>query len=107
LKAKNPPLNNIAMKTLGERLSPILEEVEGLLWEREAAMPNTPHEFTEEGFRAACKIFMAAMMDKIWVLQEKENMPIEDCLKMAEHAGNEIKRLVKQMTNIDTTKLYD
>jgi hypothetical protein len=77
------------------------------LWEKEANCPNIPHEFTDEGFRAACKIFMAALMDKIWVLQEKENTPFEDRMKMVEHAGQEVRRIVLEMTSIDTTKLYE
>jgi len=70
------------------------------------AVPNSPHEFTDEGFRASLKIFIANMMDRIWKLQEKEGTPMEDRLKMVEHAGQEIKKIVLEMTGIDTTKLY-
>jgi len=92
--------------TLGEKISPILEEIEDTLWDREAFMPNSPHKFTEAGFRASIKIFMANIMDRIWILQEAEGMPLEDRMKMVEHAGNEVKKLVFEMTGIDTTKLY-
>jgi len=94
------------METLGQKISPILLEIEGTLWEREAEMPHIPHEFTEEGFRAATKIFMACIMDKMWVLQEKENMCMNSRLKMVEYAGKELRKFVHEMTDIDTVKLY-
>jgi len=92
-------------KPIGEQLSRVLEELEDTLWESEAR-EDGPHQFTQNGFRAACKIFMAAIMDKMWELQEKENMPMEHREKQAEYAGQHIHKFVKEMTNIDTRKLY-
>lgn len=90
---------------LGKHFSPILEEMEDALWEFEALNIGPP-QFTDEGFRASCKIFMAALMDKMWVMQSKENMLNKDREKMAEYAGQEIRKLIKVMTNIDTKDLY-
>jgi hypothetical protein len=90
---------------IGQKLSPILEEVEGELWEFEANRGIKP-EYTNEGFRAATKIFMSVVLDKMWELQESENIPIEDRSNMATKAGEDIRQLVKNYTNIDCHDLY-
>lgn len=90
---------------IGKQLSPILAEIETALWEFEANSGQKT-EYTIEGFRAATKIFMSALMDKMWELQENENLAMEDKIKMAESAGNEVRRIVKIFTNIDTRELY-
>ncbi len=90
---------------IGQKLSPILEEIEMTLWEFEANREIKP-EYTIEGFRAGVKIFMSVMVDKIFDLQENENMTLEDRLKMVEKVGGEIRKIVKVYTNIDTHELY-
>jgi len=90
---------------IGEKISPILVEIEETLWEYEAYSGLKPC-YTPEGFRAAIKIFMSALMDCMWDLQEKESIPIEDRGKMATKAGNEVRKIVKTYTNIDTRKMY-
>ena len=50
---------------IGEKLSPILEEMEGTLLEFEAEELGQPL-YTEGGFRAAVKIFMSVVMDSLW-----------------------------------------
>lgn len=92
-------------QTIGQKISPILIEIENALWEFEANVALPP-QFTTEGFRAANKIFMAAIMDKLWLIQEFDKMPIKDCENMAENLGKEIKDIVFKYTNIDTHKLY-
>lgn len=62
--------------------------------------------YTEEGFAGATKVFMSAMLDKMWELQERENMPQEAREQMAQELGQKIKELVKVYTDIDTTKLW-
>ena len=57
---------------IGEKLSPVLVEIEDTLWEFEYDYPQIRPEYTTEGFRATCKIFMSAMMDKSF-----ENMQVK------------------------------
>jgi hypothetical protein len=90
---------------IGKALSPVLVEIEDSLWEFEANCKMKP-QFTQEGFRATVKIFMCAMMDKIYDLQENEGIDFETRCKMAEQCGHDLKKLVKTYTNIDTKKLY-
>lgn len=93
------------MTMIGEKLSPILVEIEDTLWEFELTHAVRP-EFTDEGFRAATKIFMAAMMDQMWVLMQAENVPLDARLKMVEKAGQDVSQLIKTYTDIDTHQMY-
>ncbi len=90
---------------IGKQLSPVLVEIEETLWEFEVHS-NLQPEYTTEGFRAATKIFMSVLMDKIWNLQSNENMDMEDRVKMVEKAGNDIRNIIKIYTDIDTHELY-
>ncbi len=71
---------------IGQQLSPVLTEIEEALWEFEHHSGTKP-EYTEEGFRAGCKIFMSVLMDKIRELQSDEKIDMEDRIKMVEKAG--------------------
>ena len=90
---------------IGQKLSPILKEMEDTLWEHEA-IKGTKTEYTIDGFRGATKIFMSVLMDKMWELQEDENMSMEDRVNMVEKCGNDVRNIVKIYTNIDTHDLY-
>jgi hypothetical protein len=91
---------------IGKEISPILTEIEATIFEFEINTASPP-EYPIEGFRAAIKIFMSALLDNIWRLQQLECMGIADREKMAEKAGNDLRILVKTYTNIDTHTLYD
>ncbi len=75
------------------------------LWKFEANSFFKP-EYTIEGFRAATKIFMSVLMDKIWELQSNENMDMQDRVKMVQKIGDDVRKLVKTYTDIDTHELY-
>jgi hypothetical protein len=91
---------------IGARLSSILTEIETTLWEFES-MSGQPPEYTQEAFRSVCKIFLSAIMDKMWEVQEQDKMDEEDRMKMATQAGFDIRDLVKTYTGIDTYKFYE
>ncbi len=88
--------------TLGQKLSPILEEIQDVLLEYYEIKPN----FTNEGFIAGIYIFQSILLDKMWELQSKENMSQETREDMATKCGTEIRDLVKKYCNIDTHELY-
>ena len=92
-------------KSIGEKLSPILEEIEATLLEYEEQELGQPL-YTEAGFRAAVKIFMSVVMDSLWNMQELADMTLDERLDMAEEAGLDIKKLIMKYTGIDTHKLY-
>ncbi len=95
----------IYKEMIGEELSTVLSEIEETLWDYEANSGAQP-EYTLLGLRAATKIFMSVLMDKLWNLQENENMPMEERIKMVTKAGQDIHDLVKTYTDIDTFDLY-
>jgi hypothetical protein len=90
---------------IGEKLSSVLSEIESALIEFEINVARPP-QYTNEGFRAAVRIFLSAMLDKMWKLQEDEGIDIDTRADMAEKLGNEIRNIVRIYTNIDTHNLY-
>ena len=90
---------------IGKKLSPILSEIESALIEYELNI-NRPPEYTDEGFRASVKIFLSVMLDKMWKLQEDEEIDINTRADMAEKLGTEIRNIIRVYTNIDTHDLY-
>lgn len=90
---------------IGQRLSPILKEIEETIWEFEANTQAKPN-FTMEGFQAATKIFMTVFMDKMFELQTDESLSLKNKLNMAQKAGEDIRQLIKTYTNIDTHEFY-
>jgi adenylate kinase len=90
---------------IGKKISPILSEIESALIEFEINVAKPP-EYTDEGFRAAVKIFLSVMLDKMWKLQEDEEIDINTRADMAEKLGTEIRNIIRVYTNIDTHSLY-
>lgn len=93
-------------RTLGEKLSPILAELEGAIWESEFIAPGVRPQYTQEGLRGAIKIFSSALLDAMWDKHEKDGDKQVDRERMALLAGTAIHKLVKNLTNLDTKKLY-
>jgi hypothetical protein len=92
-------------ETIGSAISEGLVAYENILWDFEANVGLNPN-FTDDGFRAALKIFMSALMGKMFELQINEYIPQKQAEEMAESAGQEIRRIVKTYTGIDTHELY-
>ena len=90
---------------IGEKLSPILEEIEDTILEFEVEFGYKP-EYTIEGFRAATKIFMSVVLDKMWELQNWDNLTLLDRENMATKCGEDLRKFIKTYTDIDTFDLY-
>lgn len=88
--------------TLGEKLSPILSEIEDTLLENYERKPG----FTDAGFRASVYIFQSTLLDKMWELQEKQNLSMEERNEMATKCGEEFRSFIKTFTDIDTYNLF-
>lgn len=93
------------MVKIGIAISPLLERIENTLWLHEANQGDPPG-YTMDGFRAIIKIFMSAMMDKMWELQVEEDLDLEDKKAMAESCGEDLRKLVHTYTGIDTLNMY-
>ena len=90
---------------IGHKLSPVLCEIESALWEFEEQELGNP-KFTKEGFRAILKIFMCGIMDKMWEMQLAEEIDMNIRGEMARKCGEEIRKIVKVYTGIETINLY-
>lgn len=89
----------------GKLISPSLIQIETMIWENDYMQIGKPN-YPDEAFRASIKIFMSVLMDKMWELQCNENLSLEDKSNMAQKAGEDLRRLVKIYTDIDTHNLY-
>ena len=85
-----------------EKLSQLLVEIEHIFLDYLGEKLN----LSDDEFRACCRIFLDAMMDKMFDLQENEDMDIEDRMNMAQHCGEEIRRIVKSYTGVETHDMY-
>lgn len=83
-----------------------LLNIEDRMWEHEFDS-NEPLYLSDDAFRASVKIFMTAMLTKMWKLQEKEQMPDDVREDMAKCCGTQVSELIKVYTGIDTKKLYN
>ena len=90
------------MITLGQKLSPVLVEIQDTLLENYEIQPH----FDLDAFSAILFMFQSAIMDKMYSLQDREEMSMEDRENMAIACGNEIKDLVKKFCDIDTFELF-
>lgn len=93
-------------KPLGEKLSPILDEIALTLWESESVDSPLKPDYTIEGVAGGIKIFMSVMMDAMWNRQESEFLSIQDRKAEASELGESIRQLILKHTGIDTHKLY-
>jgi hypothetical protein len=90
---------------IGQRLKPILNLIENALWDYECKNECVP-DFDDEAFRSIIKLFMAALIERVWKLQEKEDMSMDDRIAMGQAAAKDIHKLIKVYANLDTLELY-
>ena len=91
---------------IGEKISPVLEEIDNACWDFKLAQPNTKPDFTTNGFRAAISIFMFAMMDKSFENMEIKGLTQAEANLESTKLGQELRQMVLQYTGIDTFDLY-
>lgn len=91
----------------GKQISPVLAEIADTLWEIDARGLQAPYGYSEEGFRGALKIFMSVCMDKLWANAEANETPQEDRELFVLRLGSDLRELMMEHLNVDTTKLYE
>lgn len=80
---------------------PILKEIASGMLENYEQKPN----FTNDAFIDATLIFQTVLFDKIHDLQQEEKMKLKYGLEMAESCGNDLRKLIKTYTDLDTHEL--
>jgi len=82
---------------------PILKEIASGLLERSEIKPN----FSNDALLDATLIFQTVLFDKVHDLQVDENMKLKYGLEMAESLGNELRKIIKIYTGLDTHDLVN
>jgi hypothetical protein len=63
--------------------------------------------YSNRDFMNVIIIFQTALMDKMYDNQDRDKMEEQDRLNMAEHCGNELRKLIHTYTGLDTHKLEE
>jgi len=88
--------------------SEVLIEIESGLWEHDVRVDDgiaAPYSYDDETFRACLKIFMSAIMWKLWKFMDGKS--IDEKGSRAEEVGNILRNVVREFTGIDAHTLYD
>lgn len=68
---------------------------------------NTKPNLSNRDFMNCLLIFQFALMDKLYEVQEYDNMPLKQRELMAEKCGNDLRDLIYTYTNLDTHKVEE
>lgn len=101
----SPELLEVIYFMIGQKLTPILEEIEFTIIDFDSQV-NLKPQYGPNAIRSASKILLSVLMDKMWELHEAEKMPQEYRIKMAEACGGELRKLLKTYTGIDSFEFY-
>jgi hypothetical protein len=82
---------------------PILKEIASGLLETAGNKPN----FSNDALLDATLIFQTVLFDKVHDLQVDEKMKLKYGLEMAESLGNELRKIIKIYTGLDTHELVN
>lgn len=91
----------------GEKLSPVLSEIEDAILDHLTDFPGERPRYTMEGFNAAVNIFVDVILDKMWLFGDANGWTQEMRRAFATQCGNDIRGLVKRYTGIDTHKAVE
>lgn len=84
-----------------------LEIVANDLIEQQATLDNSKPNYSNQDFMNAVFIFMTALMDKMYDLQQSESIALEHRYEMTASAGEQLRQLIKTFTGIDTQTVGD
>ena len=88
----------------GEMMSPVLLDIESAIHDFTVGGYGKPS-YSQEVLRSATVIFTSVLMDKMWELGDREDIDIDTRGKMARKCGEDIRKLVKIYTDVDTYSL--
>ena len=90
---------------IGKQLSPILLELEATIIDFDCHVNIKPC-YSEDALRAAGKILISVFMDKMWEMQEVDNMKQEHRMEMAQKYGEDLRQMFKTYCNVDSHDFY-
>jgi hypothetical protein len=92
--------------TFGQKITPILEELEVAIIEFDSNVNCKPN-YHYSALRSAGKIMLSVLMDKAWEKMEKDNLPIAERMILAEQIGSEFRQLIIKATGADSFDFYE
>jgi hypothetical protein len=98
-------------QTLGQKLSPIIDEICNTILERQVFNNEHPKLGGPIGFNTmdmlnAVNILSACALDVAWVHQDKKSMDQELRIAKAERFGTGLSKLIYEFCDIDTQRIY-
>jgi hypothetical protein len=86
-----------------------LEEIANdlLIQNAEARGNENKPNYSNRDFMNATIIFQTALMDKMYDNQDRDDMPIDDRMKMSESCGLALRNLIHTYTALDTHKFEE
>ena len=110
LKGRGTMINDKKLESIKNPYAAILRELETGLWEHDVRVDDgiaKPYSYDDETFRACLKIFMSAIMWKLWEHMEKtEGMDKDKRIERVKKIGKAIRELIFENTGIDAHELY-
>lgn len=89
----------------GEKMAPILEELETAVWEHNVNFEGERPMYPDSAMRSAACIFVDVLMDRMSAEQERKDIPIGMRELQAETAGSVIRQIIMRFTGLDTHEL--
>lgn len=89
----------------GEKLTPILKEIETAIWEHNIIFEGERPHYPDEAMRMAACIFTDVLLDRMWVEQERKGIPQDQRKLQAWNAGTVIRQTILKFTGLDTQEL--
>lgn len=88
-------------KHYGEHITPLLKELSDSFWEIDAREGREPYEFGDSALNSAAKIFSAVVLDRLWLNQERDDVPLEERLSQAQSMGEDIRQFILTHLGVD------
>ena len=90
---------------IGKQISPILLELEAAIIDFDCHVNIKPC-YSKDSLRAAGKILISVIMDKMWEMQEEDNMCQDYRMDMAQKCGEDLRKLFKTYCDVDSHDFY-
>ena len=89
----------------GEKLAPILEEIETAVWEHNANFEGERPLYPDYAMRSAACIFIDVLIDRMFAKQEKDGKSIEAREQEVNSVGKMLYKTIKTCTGLDMHEL--
>lgn len=89
----------------GEKLGPVLNDIEDTILEHRDMFPGEPCDYSDDAFRSAITIFLDVAVDKMWEYHERLELPQGAREKAAKQFLDEFRMLVFRYCDIATEKI--